>query len=187
MNRNVTAFILLVLAIGIYVTFTSNLWDEVKSVREINNQYIQAIDNADRLITVRGKVLNDYNALSPNDIDRLQKMLPIAVDNIRLVIDLNSIAQKNGLTLKGVKASMANDGSKTNIVPVGNEAAISVANIDTINVSFSTSASYEQFKQFMRDLEANLRLMDMVHLNVVANDSGVYDYSINLKTYWLRQ
>ena len=57
MNRNVTATILIVLAAGIYVTFTRAKLAEVKAVRQVNDQYLAAIDNADKLVEVRKKIL----------------------------------------------------------------------------------------------------------------------------------
>ncbi len=43
-----------------------------------------------------------------------------------------------------------------------------------------------QFISLLQDLEANLRVMDVTHLSLTANDSGTYDWSVELKTYWLR-
>jgi hypothetical protein len=54
-------------------------------------------------------------------------------------------------------------------------------------VSFNVTAPYQQFISFMQDLEASLRVMDLTHLTVSANDTGTYDFGVQLTTYWLRQ
>ncbi len=195
MNRNVTATILIVLAIGIYMTVTSAKWAEVKEVRTVNAQYISAIDNADKLVKVRDSVLKDYNALSDNDRDRLDKMIPNTVDNIRLIIDLNSIALRHGFSLRNIKAAASNTNSSAtskstaSVQPnkAGSAGSIPTPTLDTVTVSFSVSAPYQKFIDLMRDLEANLRIMDVTHLTVSANSSGSYDFGVELKTYWLRQ
>ena len=105
MNNNITAIILVALAIGTYLTFTRAKLAEVNEVRVVNTQYLSAIDSADRLIKVRDAVLKDYNALSSEDRDRLDKMLPNTVDNIRLIIDLNSVALRHGFSLRDIKAA----------------------------------------------------------------------------------
>src|SRR3989344_4755554 len=130
MNNNITAIILVALAIGTYLTFTRAKLAEVNEVRVVNTQYLSAIDSADRLIKVRDAVLKDYNALSSEDRDRL----------------------------------------------------------DTVNISFSVMAPYQQFINLLRDLEANLRIMDVTHLSVSAGTNpNLYDFSVELQTYWLRQ
>jgi len=195
MNKNVTAVLLIVLAIGVYVTFTSAKWNEVKAVQAFNNQYSQAIANSDRLIQVRDQVLKDYNALSADDKDRLDKMLPSSLDNIRLLIDMNNFAARRGLVLKSIKvsSSVAPLPGAVPVAPIapanglGGVVPAPMPTISTVMLSFGVSTTYSQFISFMRDLEANLRIMDVTHLSVAANDTGVYDYSVELKTYWLSQ
>lgn len=199
MNKNVTAVILIVLAIGVYVTYTSNVWKEVKKVQEVNNGYIKALDNAEILIRKRNTILNDYNSITLENQDRLKKMLPTQVDNIRLIIDLNSIAQKRGLALHGITASEPSKTEKpsapANPVAMGANPGVPGAPVLTIQpyevgsvtVSFSTTASYQNFIDFMKDLEVNLRVMDVSKLGVKANEKGTYEYTVEIKTYFLKQ
>ena len=121
-------------------------------------------------------------------------MLPSTVDNIRLIIDLNNMAaSKFNLALQNVKASAASSmGASTAPVPVtpGSPNALStlaVPTLDTVQVSFNVSTTYDQFISFLRELETNLRIMDVTHLSVAANDTGTYDFNVQLNTYWLRQ
>ncbi len=204
MNRNITATILIVLAAGIYFTVTKGILADAKAVQEVNTQYSSAIDGADQLIKVRDQVLKNYNNLSQDDRDRLNKMLPNTVDNIRLIIDLNSVALKHGFSLRNIKATASTGTQKGGAVPSVvapvmpanpmqmNSAANARANIiatpilDTVTVSFGVSAPYLQFISLMQDLEANLRIMDLTHLTMSANDTDTYDFSVEFKTYWMR-
>lgn len=200
MNRNITAIILIVLAVGIYLTFTRGKIAEIQAVRAVNDQYLTAIDNADELIKVRDKVSKQNNDISDDDRKNLDKMLPNTVDNIRLIIDLNSIAMtRHSLQLRNIKAA-ASSASK-NAAPTTprpqeadmrdqqGTATIPTPVLDTVSVSFSVSASYQQFIDLLRDLEANLRIMDITHLSVSASQTpgGLYDFGVELRTYWLRQ
>ena len=194
MNRNTTATILIILAIALYFTYTSGVWNDAMAVKAVNDQYSGAISSAEQLISIRDKVLKDYNNISANDRDNLDKMIPNTVDNIRLIIDLNSVALQHGFSLKNITASAKQDSSNSssnNSVSSANSGSssfnISVPTLDTVAVSFSVSAPYQQFISFMQDLEASLRIMDITHLSVTANDTGTYDFSVQLNTYWLRQ
>jgi hypothetical protein len=194
MNRNGTAIILIVLAIGIYFTVTQSIFNQVKDVQKVNSQYLTAISNAEQLISVREKVLKAYNGLSQDDRDRLDKMIPNTVDNIRLIIDLNSVALSHGFALKNVKAVAA--ASKT---PAAGTAivrapgttpatgGISTPTLDTVTVTFGVETGYLEFISFLQDLEANLRIMDVSRLSMKAAEGGRYSFEVELKTYWLRQ
>ncbi len=197
MNRNITATILIVLAAGIYFTVTQSMLDGAKAVQAVNVQYLAAIDSADQLIKVRDQVLKDYNTLSLDDKGRLNKMLPNTVDNIRLIIDLNSVALKHGFSLRNIKAVASAAGQKSTTASVSTPQMMPANNmngantiatpiLDTVTVSFSVSAPYLQFISFMQDLEADLRIMDLTHLTMSVNDTGTYDYSLEFKTYWMR-
>ena len=194
MNRNVTATILIVMAVGIYLTFTRTKLAEVNAVRAINNEYSAAITNADRLIAVRDDVQKQYRNLSENDRKRLDRMLPDTVDNIRLIIDLTDVAQKKGLVLRNIRAAAAPAQKQAPVPPpVDPTTGVRIPKIntiptpvlDTVSVSFSVTATYAQFIELLKTLEANLRIMDVTHLTVSVNATGTYDFGVDLKTYWL--
>jgi len=199
MNRNITATILIVLAVGIYATYTRGVWADASAVKSVNDSYASAIDNAQKLISVRDQVLKSYNDISADDRDRIDKMVPDTVDNIRLIIDLNSVALQHGFSLKNITAAAKSDSSGASPSAQGTPASpglspsaadslsIATPTLDTVTVSFSVTAPYQQFISFMQDLEASLRIMDITHLTVSANDTGTYDFGVELTTYWLRQ
>ncbi len=191
MNRNTTALILIILAIGIYFTFTSGQLVQAKAIKVVNDEYASALKGAVELIRIRDEVLAQYKALSEEDQIRLDKMIPSTVDNIRLIIDLNEVAFKHGFSLKNIKANapsskntqVANTRGATTNRPGG----ISIPTLDTVTVSFSVTAPYLEFISFLQDIEANLRIMDPTKISVSAKDVGDYEFNVELKTYWLRQ
>jgi Tfp pilus assembly protein PilO len=56
----------------------------------------------------------------------------------------------------------------------------------TVGISFSVTASYDNFQNFLTDLEKSLRLVEITDLSVNGNNTGLYDFSVGLKTYWLK-
>lgn len=184
------------MAIGLYFTVTKGVLAEANIIRASNNEYITAIKNAEDLIRVRDKVLADYNKLLPEDREKLNKFVPKSVDNIRLIIDLNNVALRYGFALKGIKANASGKNPNESSAPTMNPGPISTSPmnrnvisapvLDTVTVSFGVTAPYQQFISFLQDLEASLRILDISSLSVTANDSGVYEWKIELKTYWLR-
>jgi Tfp pilus assembly protein PilO len=198
MNRNITAVILIVLAAGIYFTVTRGMIADAQAVKSVNDQYSSAIANAEQLISVRDQVQKDSNDISADDQARLDKMIPDTVDNIRLIIDLNSVAERHGFSLTDIKAAADSTGADSSsraspsaapaaLGSASGAASIAAPTLDTVDVSFSVTAPYDQFISFLQDLEASLRIMDVTSLSVTASDSGAYTFSVQLKTYWLRQ
>lgn len=187
MNKNITALILIVLAGGIYFTFTKAKIAELKSIQQVNAQYEQALLNAEKLVKLRDKVLAQYNNIPAEDRERLDKMLPDNVDNVRLIIDTNGVAARHNLRLQGIKTSAGNAG-QAGAVPAP-DAQISglPTTYDTVTVSFGVTTDYQTFIAFLRDLEASLRIMDVSKITLAVADEGKYNYSVELKTYWLKQ
>ena len=202
MNRNATAIILIVLAIGVYFTFTSGKIDELKEIAEVNAEYEQAIDNSARLIKVRDSVLKAYNEISDTNKDRLNKIVPDNVDNVRLIIDVkDDIAARHGLFLKNIKTNSPNLKQQTVTVPPSNPSQASSKDLapgesakvipsgqyGIVTLSFVVTTSYQTFIEFLKDLESSLRIMDISKLTVTVNDNGTYDFGVEVKTYWLKQ
>jgi len=195
MNRNITATILIILAVGIYFTVIQGQLAGAQTVKAVNEQYISAIQSAQKLIQIRDQVQQNYNNISARDRDNLLKMIPNTVDNIRLIIDTNSIANAHGLTLSNITAaadSTSNSAAATNVPAgmvgsAGAGAGLTAPTLDTVTVAFSVTATYEQFQSLLQDLESNMRLMDITHLALAQGEKNMYTFSVQLKTYWLRQ
>ncbi|MDP3962805.1 MAG: hypothetical protein Q8Q03_02995 [bacterium] len=186
MNRNFTALILIVLAIGIYFTFTRYKLDELKEIRIVNSEYQQAIDNSERLTKVRDNVLAAYNSISDEDKDRLNKIVPDNVDNVRLIIDVkDDIAARHGLALKNIKTSSPD--AQQQAIGTNDEAGVA-GKYGIVTLSFGVTTSYQVFVDFLKDLESSLRIMDISKLTVAVSEAGgTYDFGVEVKTYWLKQ
>ena len=196
MNKNVTALILIVLAVGIYFTFTSAKLAELHDIRLVNASYQKALNNADNLIKIRDNILKEYNAIPADDIDdRLNKIIPDNVDNVRLIIDVkDDIARAHGLSLKDIKTDSPNTVTKSDKNQGENRVNVAESEIQAsskrygeVTLSFSVTAPYQTFLNLLRDLESSLRLMDISSLSVAAGeDAGSYDFGVEIKTYWLK-
>jgi Tfp pilus assembly protein PilO len=190
MNKNVTPLILIVLAVGIYFTFTRAKIDELQAIRQVNAQYEQALENSEKLIKVRDAVKDNYNKIGIDDQERLEKILPDNVDNVRLIIDISGVAARHGIVMKNVKTTTPKDASE----PVANPGIDQVSGdgstqstYSTVTLSFDVSSNYQNFLNFLKDIEASLRIIEISKITVKSNDTGVYDYNVEVKTFWLKQ
>lgn len=176
MNKNTTAVILIVLSIGIYFTFTRYKMEEIASVRKVNDEYQQAIDKSLELVKIRDSIFENYNSISVTDRERLNKLIPDNVDNVRLIIDVkDDIAARHGLALKNIKTASP-EPSKDPASKFG-----------VVTLSFDVNSTYENFISFLKDLESSLRIMDISKLVLTSGDNGQFNFAVEIKTYWLKQ
>lgn len=171
--------ILIVAAVGLFAVYTNPTYQSTKALSAKVDSYNNALDKSKELRAVRDSLLSKRNTFSPDDVQKLQKVLPDNVDNIRLIIDINNIASRHGLALAGVDVGSIGEASKTTV------SAGSVGSVGNVSIGFSVTTSYDNMLSFLNDLEHSLRLIDVTSLGftMAANDSSVYTFTI--RTYIL--
>jgi len=183
----------LAIAGGVFFLYTQPTYDTVQALSAEIEQYNQALDKAAQLQQLKQTLLSRYNSFNPADLDRLQKSLPDHVDNVRLVLDLDSLAGAHGMALQNVVINnpVSESGNATVIGAIG----IGQQKFDSLTLQFSTHGSYPDFVAFLNDLEDSLRIVDLVSLSLQrdptpagqAAGSGLsYRYDIAIRTYWLK-
>jgi len=173
--------IFVAIALGIFFGFTDPAYTRIKVLRGEEAQYTQALTRSRELQEVRDQLLSRYNVMAQSDIDRLEKLLPDNVDNVRLILDIDSVAAQYGMRTRNVQ--LEGTDSRVENGQVGK----SDSDYQSVVLSFSATASYDVFRSFVEDLEQSLRLVDITKISFSSTgEQNVYDYSVSLKTYWLK-
>ncbi len=129
----------------------------------------EIIKKRDGLIEKKGKITNEQ-------ISRVEKLLPSNIDNIKLIIEIGKIAQNRGLSPKNVSVGINN--SQT----IGGDSSV----FGTLSLSFTVTATYNNFLNLLSDLENNLRIIDVTNISFSSTDNGQYDFNVTMHTYWLK-
>lgn len=184
----ITPIILIIISIGTFFAYIdpnfrgSNLDSGKKSINELQvevEQYEKALNDINKISAKRDDLIKAKSTMSTDNLSKLEKLLPDNIDNIKLVIDIRNIAEKNSLVLKSIKLDTSNNSESGKIGQDNSK-------YGTVGLSFSVNSSYEKFQAFLTDLEKSLRLVEISELLVTGNDTDIYDFSISLKTYWLK-
>ncbi len=170
-----------------YVYFISPELMEVKALTLKKDEYTNVLNQAKEIKAKRDKIIEQYNNISPEDMDRLDKIIPASFSAVNFANDINALASRYGLILKSISAS----DSSVNPVDVVNS---SPSAYKTQIVSFAVSGPYNKFVKFLEDLETSLRLVDVVSLSLSPQSSGPnqkvaldsMDYNLSLNTYSLK-
>lgn len=142
--------------------------------------YQEALTNSRALMAKRDGLVSTYNTIPGSDIGRLEELLPDHVDNVRLIMDLSSIASRYGLTLTNIRNIQSGEAAKGEIVAES-------SGIGSATLNFSVTAPYSTFQAFLADLEKSLRIVDVNSISFSASENSTdYDFNIGVKTYWLK-
>lgn len=195
-------FIVPIILIGISITgfflFTNPIYNEVKQSRSEMAAYNEALNNSKALENERDKLTAKYNSINPYNLIKLEKLLPENIDNIRLILEIEQVALPYGMVLKDVKYSTTETAPVAdNSVQGGGANKLSNKDYGVWDLEFSTTGNYNNFLNFTRDLESNLRIVDISSIEfssdvatgvAVAKSSSPesYKYNFKVKTYWLK-
>ncbi len=180
--KNPTSLILLLLAIGIFYTFTTHQYEGAKALAAQAAEYRNVIDNVSRIEEARDNLLNSFETIPAAEKERLMKILPDNADSVGLARDLDTIAGRYGITVKSLQVD-----------PPDNENARRVNLPDyslpykSSTVVFSFVSNYANFMKFLADLEKSLRLMDVRGVSFQVGEAGLYEHQVTVETYWLNQ
>lgn len=175
-----TPLVFLALAAAIFFWYIDPTYATVKTLLSQQNELGQALSRSRELQDVRDQLLSRYNTFPQTELDKLQKLLPDHIDNVRLILDLDSMAAKYGMRVRNVASE--NDSSRAAAGDLGADDSP----YESVILSFTVTGPYTTFRQFLTDLEQSLRLMDVVGLSFNAADTGIYDFTLRVKTYWLK-
>jgi hypothetical protein len=176
--------IILVIAAGLlFFIYTDPKYQEVKELRAQEAEYNQALTQARELQEVRNKLISKRNTFSPDDLRKLERLLPDNVDNIRLIIDIDTIAGRYGLRIRDVSVSAPMSSREERGATAVGDAGDAVGSVE---LGFSVSARHEDFIRFLADLERSVRIVDVKSAAFSVGQGDLTAYSLEITTYWLR-
>jgi Tfp pilus assembly protein PilO len=190
--------LLIVASIGIFVALVVPRYQIVQATRADVAAYTADLATATQLQQSRQSLIAQYNTIQKSDLDNIQTLLPDSVDNIRLIIQMNALATKDGLSsLRSVDYNADDVSAADSSSTAATSATDPTANLPygQFVMSFQTSGQYSNFLSFLSDLQQNLRLIDVTNIVFTeATDangnqtvaSGL-TYKVTLTTYWLKQ
>lgn len=191
----------IIISVLLFFVVVDPFYNEVKQLRADVATYNTALDNSTELQKTRDSLIETYKNVKTEDKDRLTHFLPSTIGNIELILEIEKIANLHGMPIRNIKfdtknlesADMANTGSSV-VVAQNDPAAYLPYGI--FPMEFIIEGKYDTFVSFLKDLEHNLRLVDVksISFNVspqtaaqgVTTSPDIYSYTLKVETYWLK-
>lgn len=183
MSRFIVPLILVVAAIGLFALYTNGAYQADQALAAQVTSYDDALNKSQQLRALRDQLLAKRGTFAPDDVSKLERVLPDNVDNIRLIIDINSIAARHNLSLKDVSLGDVSGSSEArSSLAVGTTGD----KVGSVTVGFTINAGYDNMLAFLEDLERSVRIVDVEKLAFKTQDkNGNSDYAFTIRTYWL--
>lgn len=193
MTKSILSILFIGAAVMIFVMYVSPTYEEVNTNRTQVARFDEALAKTREIQELKSSLLSRYNLFAGSNLDRLQKMLPDHVDNVRLVLDMDGIASKYNIRIQNVAVQESGNGRDENGGTVLNGGTTQSRPYQSLSLQFEVLSTYDDFVLLMRDLESSLRIVDLVSLSVRprADLAGggisepIYTFGVTLRTYWL--
>lgn len=221
---NITPIILILASVGMFFGYINPTYTGMtgatemsdKSIKELQseeNDYKDALNKTAEIERVRTGLSDQYKKINPSDQTRIEKLLPDHIDSVRLIIDINNIAQKYGMSLTNIiltASGLLPIAPKVNAAastpPSGSAPSASTfvgpddRQYDSIKLGFTVTGTYDNFVQFLKMIEESLRVVDVTSIafsgaktgspvltqGSAAPASNLYTYTMTIRTYYLK-
>lgn len=167
--------------------------------------YNDALAAADRFQQKEAQLTQQRAQIPSDSLARLSEFLPDGVDNVQLILDLDALAARSGVTLSDFNtqgsANAASSASSPATAAAQNTAATAPVGtipalgqqeladnspVDSLSLTFKATGTYPAFRAFLAGVENSLRPLDVTDLQITESDTGVYSYAVTVRIYWLR-
>lgn len=181
-----TPFVLLALAIALFFVYVRPTFSgHIHDTRQQIESYDNALLAAQRFQQKEAQLTQAKAQIPPESLDRLRAFLPDGVDNVQLILDMDALAARSGVTLSDFDIkNLSSEASTTEAAP--GLALVSSSPVDSLNLTFKASGTYGAFRTFLAGIETSLRPLDVVSLSLDDSATGVYTYTVTVRIYWLR-
>jgi Tfp pilus assembly protein PilO len=184
MNSNhILPTLAFVVALGIFFVYVNPTWTgSIATARATIASDDQALTAASQYTAQQNELASAENAIDPTNLAELSTFLPDSVDNVGLILDLNALAARSGLSLSNidVSANAGSTGTASGALPT-----TATSPVNSADLSLSAIGTYPALQNFLQGVEKSARLLDAQDIVISGSDTGVYTYKMRLRLYWL--
>lgn len=190
----------LIIIIALFFMVIGPFYSDIKQAKQDVLIYSTALNNSTELKEARDVLIEKYKNIKSDDRERLLHLLPGSIGNIELILEIEKIANLKGMPIKDI------DFDTKKLEPEKNqeEGRTIVVEDDVLDslpygifpIEFVVEGRYNVFVDFLKELELNLRLVDVksisfstpTQVNAPGSniDSSIFSYKLKVETYWLK-
>lgn len=198
MDKN--KIVLIIIADLLVVFFTGWLfvlpkYNEVNALNAKVKEKEEELEGKIQTVEAQELVRESYAQIEEEDISKVIRVLPKTDNSTDLLAELETLLNQKGLNINTLAINNPYSGTKQQS-PTKRIALFVKGEIKAQEIAMSVGGSYEAFKDFLRGIENDERLMDVSDVSFKGdkaasestgpeNRGNNFIYSITLYTYWL--
>lgn len=179
-----------ILPLAVLISFSLIIW----LVRPVYYQ-VKALKGEFKTKTgtlfIREKVTGDLEKIKETfedleeELNKVTYALPSEPETAELLIQLEALANENGLLLKAISFQEVSEEISEEVTD--KPAKVSDEIPKSVLVNLQLTGTYEAFKNFLEALEKSLRIMDVLSIRfepLSEELSNLYSFTLEIKAYW---
>ena len=190
-SSRVLPVLALMISVGIFFAYINPSWSgPIAATKLAIKNDDDALAAATEYKTREGQLAAAQNSIDPANLARLSILLPDSVNNVGIILDVNTLAARSGLVLSNIDvvANASNSTAPQNTSASGAPTITSgsINQIGSVDLSLTALGTYTALQTFLTGIEKSARLLDVQSITVTGSDTGVYNYQMTIRLYWLR-
>ncbi|OHA00689.1 MAG: hypothetical protein A3C07_00510 [Candidatus Sungbacteria bacterium RIFCSPHIGHO2_02_FULL_47_11] len=192
MSRIIATILFLIGALAVGIIYLAPQWDRFKSLRtEIDSLEAMSAE-LDELVKKRDILFDSVNALPRNQLAQISQAVPLGTQSSELLVVLETLAADHNVALKSIDIAVSSAPATPQLVAIGqpvpgglSPASLFDDSIRELPITLNLTGSYESLKNFLRDLEQSIRIIDVVDISFGSVEKGgLINFSVRAKTYY---
>lgn len=118
-----------------------------------------------------------YEAMK-DELDEINSVLPDKEDLAGLIVSLEAMSSESGIFLKSINFQ------PKPFQPATMEEVSETGGYNALQIQLAALGSYSGFKNFIKTIEKNLRLMDVKTIKFKSGEKEEFDINLDLETYY---
>ncbi|MDD5032756.1 MAG: hypothetical protein PHC85_01375 [Candidatus Pacebacteria bacterium] len=182
MGRGITIIIMLLAAVGVFLSWTKPALDQIKTLKTHKAALDSALSESRETKKIRDELLDKYNSIDPKNLERLSKMVPENADSLRLMVELSNIASASGVIIEQLQTQAESKPQAASNLPGENGGE----SRSVLQVNMFFSASYPAAKSFFDEIQRSLRFMDItgIEFSSESGETNVHKFSMTANAYF---
>ena len=180
--RNTLPIILIAVAIGLFYLYISPQYTNITALQTERDDYDEILSKSIELRQIRAELAEKTSRFSEAELAKLDKMIPLSMDLVRLVLEIDNLALKHAIIIRDLESS-SDDGTKND-----EKGEAIRAGYKTLNLSFRFTTDYSNLNGFLKEIESSLRILDLVKISLNTNKErpSLQDYEMTINTYSIK-
>ena len=187
MFKSLVPTLSIIVSLVLFIFVAKPQFNEAQTINADYTEYQDTIQKYEEFNAEINALKSKKNDIRISDRERIDAIIPSSIDNPRMLVDLEAMAKKHSLLFGNIKTDKGteNVNAQTSNKSTTPEAQNNENRLITNDISFDVIGTYDQFKNFLSEIESSMTLMEVKTISFTATEGAFQQYSVTVQTYAL--